>query len=775
MVLAVLVLGILFAAGPALADTSWDFQDGTQGDWYVSTASGTALIRNVADADSGSRAIELRASNTSSWFALGAPGRTPLNETGTAAQWSIKSNIFFYLYVEVDTPAGTRYLYYTPGSVDKLLQGAYVHHALGDDANNGSWHSFSRNLAADLEEAEPGNTITDVNRFLVRGTSVKLDDMAIGGAAPVSGNAELSGSVSGTILLAIVDNQVVASYDTDGMPLDVDTSEPPDGIPDAHSFTLTGLPTDVAIQVYLVENGQIYPLVLLTGGGGTNTFSLSTEDPIDLGQVNISAGIALPNNNPAGSPGVTTLSSDPVVPSVLNSPVTAGMSLSELLDAGFSALADNWYLRARTFFKAAVELAGDTPSNNRDVANLFYAGTRMVSLWFDTYPGADPNVLESMGDVLDAFGFQFDFGLRGSLHNIQKLDLLNDIPADCPTGAELQDFFENIVRPEVVGAIANLDAVSPTVLKTWEVPLLHDTVLSDYADVLMLRAACKAGLAVLQIQYFYDMDANIYGLIHGSQTMQNLYGNGFLAPKNPAANLLPAKALLISALDDANTSMGMVRQRPGDPRNYFVGLFGFTPECAPFAQIAAFTGKVGLEGNIKFNVMGEVQVDINAPAFFTGLDGNALLMAFFTGNRITTLFPDPTFGGIFPLGSPVTLPNGMFGLMDLLPVPIELNFNFDGFNTNNVPDIVELVNYSSEILDLMLPEEPNYMATWLVTQGYDLLFALWGDTVGDTDVGALSTAAPDFVPAAVVYAVAEFCLKMTDQFSDPLFAPPIIP
>ncbi len=767
LILAALVLGV-FGAGPALATTTWDFEDGTSGNWYVSTAAGAYVIRNVADTDSGSRAMELKANTTSTWFALAGPGRIPLNDASTAVQFSVKSSSFFYFIVEADTPAGVRYLYYTPGTTDKLLEGAYVHHALGDSSKDGTWHSFSRNLAADLDQAEPGNTITDINRFLVRGISVRVDNLALAGASAPSGDASLSGSVAGTILVAIVDNQIVASYDTAGLPLDVDTNG--DGTPDAHSFSLTGLPTGVVIQVYLVENGQLYPLVLLTGESGTNTFSLASDDPINLGFVQVVTGIAVPQNNPVGLPGVTTFAPQPTPPPTLNSPATAGMSLSDLLNAGFEALAQNWFLRARTYFKAAVELAGNTASNDRDVANVFYAGTRLVSLWFDTYPGRDPAVLESMGDVLDAFGFQFVNGLRGSLHNIQKLDLLADVPAGCPSGADLQDFFQNVVRPEVEGAIANLNAVSPTVLKSWEVPLLHDTVTTDYADALMLRAAAKAALAVLQIQYFYNLDADIYGLIHGTQTMQDLFAAGFLSPKVPGANLEPSKALLIGALEDCVNGMGLIRQRPGDPRNYVVGLFGFTQECSPFAQIAAFAGKTGLEGNIKFNIMGELKVDIEAPVFFTGLNGNALVPPF-TGNRITGLFPDPTFGGIFPLGSPFTFPNDIFGILNLLPIPLEMNFNFDGLNANSVPDIIELVNYSSEILALMEGEDPNFMATWLVTQVYDILSALFGETLGDVDVPALSNAAPDFVPASVVYAVAEFCLKMTDQFCDPLFPP----
>ncbi len=44
-----------------------------------------------------------------------------------------------------------------------------MHHGLGSDKMDGQWHSFSRDLAADLDEAQTGVTITDVNSLVIKG------------------------------------------------------------------------------------------------------------------------------------------------------------------------------------------------------------------------------------------------------------------------------------------------------------------------------------------------------------------------------------------------------------------------------------------------------------------------------------------------------------------------------------------------------------------------------------------------------------------------------
>jgi len=51
-----------------------------------------------------------------------------------------------------------------------LGTGLYVLHGLGTGARNGQWQTFERNLQQDLQEAQPGARILEVNAFLIRGS-----------------------------------------------------------------------------------------------------------------------------------------------------------------------------------------------------------------------------------------------------------------------------------------------------------------------------------------------------------------------------------------------------------------------------------------------------------------------------------------------------------------------------------------------------------------------------------------------------------------------------
>ena len=73
---------------------------------------------------------------------------------------------------------GTVILSTNPAVYNNLGDGEYVGYGLGPDAMDGQWHTFVRDLQADLEEAQPGVTILEVNRFLIRGSGM-LDDIAL--------------------------------------------------------------------------------------------------------------------------------------------------------------------------------------------------------------------------------------------------------------------------------------------------------------------------------------------------------------------------------------------------------------------------------------------------------------------------------------------------------------------------------------------------------------------------------------------------------------------
>ncbi|MFH2098015.1 MAG: thrombospondin type 3 repeat-containing protein, partial [Pseudomonadota bacterium] len=173
--------------------TTWDFEDGTTGDWSISSRPLLTVLQNVLDPDQGDDVIEMRSNTLDTWFCMAGPGGADLGETNTVLRWSMKPQGMFYFYVEVDTPAGMRRLYYTSSSSDGLLQNAYVHHGLAYNTTYGVWSTFVRDLAADLDEAEPGNTINTVDRFYVRGTSVRIDDISLLAAIPADFDSDNDG------------------------------------------------------------------------------------------------------------------------------------------------------------------------------------------------------------------------------------------------------------------------------------------------------------------------------------------------------------------------------------------------------------------------------------------------------------------------------------------------------------------------------------------------------------------------------------------------------
>jgi putative surface-exposed virulence protein len=50
---------------------------------------------------------------------------------------------------------------------------------LGTSAVNGQWQTFTRDLQADLEQAQPGVKILEVNNFQIRGSGL-VDDIKLG-------------------------------------------------------------------------------------------------------------------------------------------------------------------------------------------------------------------------------------------------------------------------------------------------------------------------------------------------------------------------------------------------------------------------------------------------------------------------------------------------------------------------------------------------------------------------------------------------------------------
>ena len=163
-----------------------DAEDGTTNGWRIyDDRSGAASFHNVFDDDRQSAVIELSQGNPADplldGFALEAEhGGLWDNTEQFVAEWSMKTTTDFRVYVNVMTTAGIRYIYYTPRTVpSRNGSEKYVHVHLGAIAD-GTWHTFTRNLQADLltDPQNVGEQIVSVRRILFRG-DLRVDDIQL--------------------------------------------------------------------------------------------------------------------------------------------------------------------------------------------------------------------------------------------------------------------------------------------------------------------------------------------------------------------------------------------------------------------------------------------------------------------------------------------------------------------------------------------------------------------------------------------------------------------
>ena len=163
-----------------------DAEDGTTRGWRIyDDATGDADYANVFDEERQSQVIELAPGISNpirDGFMLETEtGELWDNRDQFVAQWSMKfTSPTFFIYLDVDTTAGQRYIYYTNmATTVKNNSKRYIHIGLGA-VNDGAWHTLTRNLQEDLQTdpQDEGERIISVRRFLVRGFG-RLDDISL--------------------------------------------------------------------------------------------------------------------------------------------------------------------------------------------------------------------------------------------------------------------------------------------------------------------------------------------------------------------------------------------------------------------------------------------------------------------------------------------------------------------------------------------------------------------------------------------------------------------
>ncbi|MBI9077382.1 MAG: hypothetical protein JEZ02_18385 [Desulfatibacillum sp.] len=643
----------------------------------------------------------------------------------------------------------------------------------------------------------------------------------------------ITGSVGGTIIVAVADNEIVAQYDTAGNAPDLDLDG--DGINEAYSFSLQGIPVGVDVQVFIIEDGWIFPVYFGDGSGGTtNLFSLGSQGDVDFGYIDPNnkdaKGIALAANDIINTtPDLLPRYADTSIPSVLYQADVLGLDLAQLVEEGLDALKEGWMCRAKCYFEAAVALPPGDDRNTWDAANFFLAGTRVIALWHDMSDDYAPGgELDNIGEILDRFGFEFESNARTNFLAIEDYDI-HSMPLDCPTGAELQEYFYNTVRPEVEAAIANCSAITDTFVIDWMAPYFDEEVHSDYADVKFLKAMLEAALAAIQAQYHYDLDADFDAMMRGEQTMEDLFENGFLTPAehwalrreaNISTTLMTdCRDSLSAALDDFWGGVGYMSRREGD-YTYFQDLFDLPSQFAnaslnrniPFPfdlpdslpwefTLTDLMGAISrdmLENGVELDqiyVLLEVfgidtealpsldNARINMPALweYGGVDFNAA-MPEFEGNRVVGLFPDGSFEGLIegsiddiPLAALVNLDLNQDGAADFVQLLDPVDFLTILYEDIFVDDTYGLEGTLGFSLDELLELLPFFLDDSLVTYVPALLESILYDYVPEQIElffqehlnEDLRYAGERFVPIEVGVPVVEFFVNRAAQFCNP--------
>jgi hypothetical protein len=406
----------------------------------------------------------------------------------------------------------------------------------------------------------------------------------------------------------------------------------------AKSAVKSAVPLDVATVRVSISGPDMITITkdfsASSGGGIINAVPAGTDRKVSALGLD-STGYVLYSGNVSGitiTGGTTTTVEITLLPT--------GVTAAECLNA---VNQDN-VIEARDICVAAANSYESIVSNDADTARFFAALSRVAALWYNQTSDGNPNNgLLTAGDILDAFGCSV-FG-----RDPEKPDFTcpSILPSNSPTGGELKTFINNVMRPEIAGAIDNLNYVSQSFNINWIEPIDGTTVESDFGDVLAARALFKSLLASIIIENSYNLDAD-FDLKHPYTFGAFLADNPNFLKLSNASELSSAQNYLIGASDDTLSAIDWIQAETDDQNDDFINLLDIEPAEINEAKEHINEGKAALTGpstlyddDEKTQMIGT----LNLTNFFIGMDLRNFLPTY-TGD-IPGFFPDPTFNGIW--------------------------------------------------------------------------------------------------------------------------------
>ncbi len=148
-----------------------DAEDGNTAGWALwlpnSTYRGT--VANVADDAAHGRAIEINVSNPYyQEFKFTKTDGSPLNDPNKILTWDMKTGGEMFVYAYVDTNKGPRFVMYSFGFSTGLISSTYSLR-MPAEYKDGTWHTITRDLEADMRSLDPSITINKIGYLMVGG------------------------------------------------------------------------------------------------------------------------------------------------------------------------------------------------------------------------------------------------------------------------------------------------------------------------------------------------------------------------------------------------------------------------------------------------------------------------------------------------------------------------------------------------------------------------------------------------------------------------------
>ncbi len=264
---------LLLGLDPGVQNTEMVYEDGESGagKWsvYDNNPSGaTVSVVDLIAEPHGSNVIELSGTGTQNGYKLTKDDGSDWNNSlFSIIEWDANFSEFFIVYVSVETDLGNRFLMYKPIDQDLLGGGEYIQYGLGANSYNGLWSVFKRNIAADLENAQPGNSLIAVNGFYIRGSG-QVDNILL-----TNDNSGIDSDRDG-----LTDDDE-ATWASD--PYDADTDD--DGISDGDEVANGTNPIIADVTEIVFEDGS----------GDASKWSIYDNDPVGATVSVVSGSIQL--------------------------------------------------------------------------------------------------------------------------------------------------------------------------------------------------------------------------------------------------------------------------------------------------------------------------------------------------------------------------------------------------------------------------------------------------------------------------------------------------